>query len=396
MSVLERVTGSEPHGGKLVNRYVESDAERESRTEEARELPSIEVSAPRVQDLEMIATGAYSPLTGFMDRADYRSVLHEKRLANGLPWTIPILLDCSDEKAEEFSEGDDVALLDPAGQPCAVLTVDEKYGFDKREYMKHVFGTTDSNHPGVRRTTAAGEVAVAGDITLLRRINHCDFKEYCLTPRDTREMFAEKGWNTVVGFQTRNAVHRAHEYIQKTALEVVDGLFIHPLIGMTKSSDFDPLLRLQSYETLIGNYLPGSRAVLATLLAPMRYAGPREAILHALIRKNFGCTHFIVGRDHAGVGDFYPKYGSQKIFEEYDSQELGIQPLFFQYAFYCTKCQGMATEKTCPHDEVYHESPSGTRIRNLLKSGGDIPPEIMRPEVAQLLQNQSSFSNGDD
>ncbi|MBS1263941.1 MAG: Sulfate adenylyltransferase [Methanonatronarchaeales archaeon] len=395
MSALKSVIGSEPHGGRLVSRYVEREDDRKRLQVEAKELPSLDVSTATVQDLEMLATGGYSPITGFMDRADYRSVLHEKRLANGLPWTIPILLNCSEEEAEKIDEGEDVALLDPAGGPCATLELEEKYHLDKREYMKHVFGTTDSNHPGVQRVTGAGEVALAGDITLLRRINHCDFKDYCLTPRDAREIFDEKGWDTVVGFQTRNAVHRAHEYIQKCALEIVDGLFIHPLIGLTKDSDFDPLLRLQSYEALIGNYLPGSRTVLATLLAPMRYAGPREAILHVLIRKNFGCTHFIVGRDHAGVGDFYPKYGAQRLFEEYDRSELGIEPLFFKYAFHCRKCEGMATEKTCPHDDVYREAPSGTRIRNLLKEGREIPHEIMRPEVSSLLQEKASFANGD-
>lgn len=384
--------GAEPHGGELVQHYVEGEPERESLREEADEMKSLGVSVERVQDLEMLATGAYSPLTGFMGRADLKSVLHEKRLANGLPWTIPIVLDCTSEKAEEIEEGEEVALEDPAGRACATMEVAEKHSLRKKEYMKHVFGTTDMSHPGVRRTEDMGGILLGGDITLLRRINHCDFFEYCLTPGDTREVFDERGWETVVGFQTRNPVHRAHEYIQKCALEMVDGLFIHPLIGMTKDSDFDPVLRLRSYEALMDNYLPGSRCVLATLLAPMRYAGPREAVFHALVRKNYGCTHFIVGRDHAGVEDFYPKYGAQEIFREFDRAELGVEPVFFRYAFYCKRCEGMATEKTCPHDDYHHVSPSGTYIRELIREGEEIPEEIMRPEVSGLLQEQGSFA----
>src|SRR5437867_9505015 len=316
-----------------------------------------------------------------MGLADYQRVLHEMRLANGLPWSLPITLRVTD--AKRIREA--VALETPDGRAVALLQVREVFTHSKEEEAQLAYGTTDPKHPGVAQLYGQGDFLVGGDIRLLRRTAPA-FPELALDPADTRRIFEERGWRTVVGFQTRNPVHRAHEYIQKTALETVDGLLLHPIAGETKSDDVSLEVRLRCYEALLENYYPKDRVVLALNPASMRYAGPREAIFHALVRKNFGCTHFIVGRDHAGVGGYYGPYDAQKIFEEFDAAELGITPLFFEHTFYCRACEGIASPKTCGHDKDSRIILSGTQVRNLLREGGQLPREFTRPEVAAILQ----------
>ena len=368
-----------PHGGTLVSRVIAGD-EHQAALELAAALPSVTVDARTVADLELIATGAYSPLTGFMGLADYQRVLHEMRLANGLPWSLPITLRVTDAKRVR----DTVALRAPDGRAVALLEVREVFTHSKEEEAQLAYGTTDPKHPGVAQLYVQGDFLVGGDIRLLRR-TAAAFPELALDPADTRRTFAERGWRTVVGFQTRNPVHRAHEYIQKAALEIVDGLLLHPLVGPTKEDDIPAAVRVRSYRVLLERYYPPDRVLLAAFPAAMRYAGPREAVFHALVRKNYGCTHFIVGRDHAGVGSYYGPYDAQRIFERFRPDELGIQPLCFEHTFYCRRCGAMASPKTCPHDGDARVTLSGTRVRELLRGGELPPPEFSRPEVARAL-----------
>jgi sulfate adenylyltransferase len=368
-----------PHGGTLVNRMI-ADEERPAALELAAALPSIALDARTLADLELIGTGGYSPLTGFMALADYQRVIHEMRLADGLPWSLPITLRVTQVKALR----DTVALAAPGGAIAGLLEVREVYTHPKDAEAQLVYGTTDAKHPGVAQLYAQGDYLVGGDVRLLGRTTPA-FAELALDPADTRRAFGERGWRTVVGFQTRNPVHRAHEYIQKTALETVDGLLLHPLLGPTKDDDVPAAARVASYRVLLERYYPRDRVLLAGFPAAMRYAGPREAVFHALVRKNYGCTHFIVGRDHAGVGDFYGSYDAQRIFERFAPGELGIQPLCFEHTFYCRRCDGMASGKTCPHDSEWHVTLSGTRVREMLRSGTLPPPEFSRPEVVQVL-----------
>jgi sulfate adenylyltransferase len=368
-----------PHGGTLVNRELGGD-ERRAALELAAALPSLTVDPRTVADLELIATGAYSPLTGFMGLADYQRVLHEMRLANGLPWSLPITLRVTDARRVR----DTVALQAPDGRAVALLQVREVFTHSKEEEAQLAYGTTDPKHPGVAQLYGQGDFLVGGDIRLLRRTAPA-FPELALDPADTRRTFAERGWRTVVAFQTRNPVHRAHEYIQKAALETVDGLLLHPLLGPTKDDDVPAALRVKSYRVLLERYYPRDRVLLAGFPAAMRYAGPREAVFHALVRKNYGCTHFIVGRDHAGVGNYYGTYDAQRIFDRFAPGELGIHPVCFEHTFYCQRCGGMASPKTCPHDAESHVSLSGTRVREMLRSGTLPPPEFSRPEVGQVL-----------
>ncbi|MGE5326332.1 MAG: sulfate adenylyltransferase [Deltaproteobacteria bacterium] len=375
---------NEPHGGRLINLIATGQRARELESE-ARHLPAVRLNAFELSDLEMLAIGAFSPLHGFMKHADYDSVVKNMRLANGLAWTMPITLAVSAAIAAQARSRNRITLADSEGSPLAVMNVEEVFGYDRELEAKQVFRTTETAHPGVAYLLSRGDTLIGGAVEVFRRPGGHGFGKYRLDPTDTRRLFAELGWRTVVGFQTRNPVHRAHEYIQKTALEIVDGLLLHPIAGETKSDDVSLEVRLRCYEVLLENYYPKDRVLLALNPASMRYAGPREAIFHALVRKNFGCTHFIVGRDHAGVGKYYGPYDAQKIFEEFRPQELGITPLFFENSFYCRRCAGMASLKTCGHEETARVILSGTQVRAALRDGGQLPLEFTRPEVAAVL-----------
>ncbi|NIV71345.1 sulfate adenylyltransferase [Candidatus Saccharibacteria bacterium] len=373
-----------PHGGNLINRYA-NDAERQQLIEKAENYPSIILDDKNISDLEMIACGAMSPLTGFMTSKDYHSVVENMHLSNGLVWSIPITLAVDDETMQRIRGESQVALYDHDQHLLALMQVEEIFSYDKKVEAKNVFRTEDEHHPGVSYVYAQGNHLVGGEITMLNRPNHENFLDHRRDPAHTRKIFSKNGWETVVAFQTRNPIHRAHEYLQKCALEIVDGLLIHPLVGRTKSDDISAEIRMQSYEVLLEKYYPKGRYLLSVFPAAMRYAGPREAIFHALVRKNYGCTHFIIGRDHAGVGDYYGTYDAQHIFKEFSADELDITPLFFEHAFFCTTCDNMASAKTCPHDKSQHVFLSGTKVRQLLKNGELPPKEFSRPEVAELL-----------
>jgi sulfate adenylyltransferase len=374
-----------PHGGELVNLLVEGDAASNLR-DEAANLPKVVVSERELSDLEMLANGALSPLRGFQGERDYHSVLETMHLAEGLAWAIPVVLSLTEEEAKRLGGADAVALLPAEGaEPIAVLRIAEIFKRDKAKEATSVYRTEDDAHPGVKAVNDAGDFCAAGSLEVLALPVHGDFVEYRRTPAETRAEFRERGWRTVVGFQTRNPIHRAHEYIQKCALEIVDGLLVHPLMGATKSDDVPPDVRMRCYEALFAGYYPKDRAMVSIFPAAMRYAGPREAIWHAIARKNYGCTHFIVGRDHAGVGDYYGTYDAQKIFEEFEPGELGIQTLNFEHSFWCNACEGMASPKTCPHGEETRISLSGTKVREMLRDGERPPMEFSRPEVADIL-----------
>lgn len=369
-----------PYGGKLVDRVLKLEV-REQAEERAHWLPRLDIGKDLAKGVENIAKGVLSPLEGFLGREDYQSVLRSMRLANDVPWTIPLVLDVSEERADRFREGEDIALFHK-GKPLAIMHLEEKYRYDKEEYARRVFGTASRAHPGVAKLEKMGEVLLEGKVDLINA-PQSRFGKYKLSPFETRVLFKEKGWRTVVGFQTRNVPHLGHEYVQKTALSFVDGIFINPLIGRKKKGDFKDEVILEAYATLIKNYFLRDNAVLAILETEMRYAGPREAIFHAILRKNFGCTHFIVGRDHAGVGYFYDPFAAHRIFEGFP--DLGIVPLFFRTFFYCKRCGGVANEKTCPHSEESRVNFSGTRIRKMLSLGEVPPAELMRPEVAEVI-----------
>lgn len=371
----------QPHGGKLVNRVLLGE-EKEEALEKARALPSLQLDFELTSDVENIAAGVYSPLEGFMGRSEYCSVLTEMRLPDDVPWSIPILLDASRDEAKNLKEGKEAVLLNEAGNPVAILQLEEKYGFDKEELAEKVFRTKDIAHPGVAKTRRMKDVLLGGKIALIEQ-TPTPFDRYKLSPTETRVLFKEKGWRTVVGFQTRNTPHIGHEYVQKTALTFTDGIFVNPVIGRKKKGDFRDEVILASYDELIKNYYLKERAVSAILQMEMRYAGPREAVFHAVIRKNFGCSHIIIGRDHAGVGNFYPPYAAQDIFEEFP--DLGIIPLFFRSFYFCRKCNSVVNEKICPHPTSEHVNFSGTKIREMLVQGRIPPPELMRPEVAKVI-----------
>lgn len=371
-----------PHGGRLIDR-VAAAQERDKWLAQAGSLKRLGLKPRELSDLEMIASGALSPLEGFMGKRDYESVVEKMKLADGLPWTIPITLSASEEESRKLKLGDDVLLTPP--HPLAILHLEEKFEYDPKREAEKVYRTTDQAHPGVKAVYAQGPIYLGGKITLLNRVPHPDFQEFRLEPAQTRELFQKRGWRRIVAFQTRNPIHRAHEYLTKSALEICDGLLIHPIVGETKGDDVPADVRMQCYQLLIENYYPKDRVVLAVNPAAMRYAGPREAIFHALVRKNYGCTHFIVGRDHAGVGNYYGTFDAHKIFDEFTPEEIGITPLFFDHSFYCHKCEEMVSNKTCPHGAEERVILSGTKVREML-SRGELPPqEFSRPEVAKIL-----------
>ena len=383
-STLKDVPGHAPHGGALELRLAGA-GDAADLTKEAGGLPQIRAKERRVlSDLELLGVGAVSPNRGFMTSDDYRSVVDDMRLANGLPWSLPITLSATDEEVDALEIGRRAAITHE-GRPVAIIDVQEIFDYDVEHEATKTYRTTDENHPGVAYLRSQAPHYVGGEVTVLENVFAHEYSEYRNAPLQLRERIAERGWKTVVAFQTRNPIHRAHEYLTKCALEITEGLVIHPLVGGTKGDDIPADVRMRCYEALMASYYPHDRVILSVFPAAMRYAGPREAIWHSLLRKNYGMTHFIVGRDHAGVGDYYGTYDAQEIFDEFELGELDILPLKFEHSFFCKACEGMASAKTCPHDKEHHVHLSGTQVRQMLKDGQEPPREFSRPEVARIL-----------
>ena len=373
-----------PHGGTLINR-IAKDKEKEELIKQTQKFYKIKFQDRFVSDCEMIAIGGFSPLTGFMDKDTAISVIEKMKLPGGTIWSIPILLPISKSDKSKIKNGDKVILQDKYDRIIAIIEVSEKFTLDLENYCQKVFKTTEIAHPGVKAVKEAGNYFLAGDIKLINRpLREKIDKDYFKDPLQTRKEFEEKGWNSIVAFQTRNPIHRAHEYLIKCALEITDGAFIHPLVGETKPDDVPANVRMQCYETIIENYFNQEKTMLTVLPTAMRYAGPKEAIHHMIMRKNYGCTHMIIGRDHAGVGDYYGTYEAQELVDKV-SEQLGIIALKFEHSFYCKKCENMATKKTCPHSADAHVFLSGTKVRKMLKEGEKPPKEFSRPEVAKVL-----------
>jgi sulfate adenylyltransferase len=362
----------QPHGGSLVDRTGD-------RPDGIDSLETVTLASRELSDLGMLASGALSPLEGFMGREDYERVVDEMRLASGLPWALPVCLAVA-----AAPKGERVALVGEDGRAYGVLDVEEVYAYDRQREAERCFRTTEDAHPGVARLYGQHPLYLAGRVTVFERPASA-FPELALDPAETRATFAERGWKRVVGFQTRNPIHRAHEYLTKVALETVDGLLVHPLVGETKSDDVPAGVRVDCYRTLLEGYYPPGRVLLSAFPAAMRYAGPREAIWHAICRKNWGCSHFIVGRDHAGVGTYYGSYDAQLIFDEFEPHELDIEPMFFEHTFWCNTCGSMASTKSCPHGDEARVFLSGTQVREMLAKGEVPPVEFTRPEVAEVL-----------
>ncbi len=382
-----------PHGGKLIDRVLKPEEARDLERR-AGPLPALTLNAREASDLQMVSIGAFSPLEGFMAHADYQGVVERSALATGLPWTIPVTLSTDKATAGKLRAGAEAALKSQDGRLIGSIVVEDKFTYDRAKEAKEVFRTTDEAHPGVANVMKQGEVLLGGKVKAFPVKPLPVYADADRTPSQTRALFAEKGWQSVVGFQTRNPIHRAHEYIMKCALELVDGLMVHPLVGETKAGDTEAEVRMRCYRALLGKYYPAGRAVLSTYPAFMRYAGPKEAVFHAICRKNYGCTHFIVGRDHAGVGSYYGSHDAQHIFKEFDAAALGIHPLFFENSFFCRTCGNMGTAKTCPHGEADRVSLSGTRVREMLAAGQRPPAEFSRPEVADILIEAAKGSKG--
>jgi sulfate adenylyltransferase len=374
-----------PHGGRLITLEL-TEEENAELLATACELPLLTLNEREKSDLELIGNGAMSPLTGFMTGKDYNSVIDSMRLASGIIWSLPVTLSVK-EGDLEVETGQRALLRDGNGVIWGDILVEDIFDADLSAEADKVLLTTDESHPGVEYLNGLSGTYIGGSIRSIRRRDQETFRNYRLDPKETRDIFQARNWSTIVAFQTRNPIHRAHEYIQKTALELIDGLLIHPLVGSTKSDDIPADIRMHCYEVLLDGYYPESRVMMSVFPAAMRYAGPREAIFHAILRKNYGCTHLIVGRDHAGVGAFYGTYDAQLIFDRFDPDELEIVPLKFEHAFFCNKCGGMATAKTCPHESTDHVFLSGKKVRAMLREGILPPEEFTRPEIAQLLMD---------
>ena len=379
------VFGIAPHGGRLIDRMV-TGAERDALLAKLDSMPKLQLNARETADVDMIAVGAMSPLEGFMGEADYKSVCEQARLASGLPWGVPVVVALKEgDDPSKYEAGTDIALVSDEGQTIAVLHSTGTFAMDKGDEARKVLKTDDEAHPGVQYLQKIGDRYVGGQISVLERVRHDKFGQYRLDPIDTRVLFAHKGWKSVVAFQTRNPIHRAHEYLTKVALEICEGLMIHPLVGETKGDDIPADVRVRCYETLLERYYPQDRTVLAVYPQAMRYGGPREALLHATVRKNYGVTHIIIGRDHAGVGSYYGTYDGQQIFDQFKPEEIGITPLRFEHSFWCKKVGGMATDKTSNSGKEDRIFLSGTQVRSMLRDGVSPPEEFTRPEVAQIL-----------
>src|SRR3989454_11234528 len=375
-----------PHGGKLIDRVLHGEA-REEAISRAPSLRRIALNARTMSDLELIATGAYSPLEGFMGEADYRSVIHDMRLAGGLAWPLPITLAVRRSAADTLRVGEDVALVSPWEELLGILHLEERFDYDGREEARLVYGTEDPRHPGAQYQLTRGGVLLGGTIDLVSRPPLPGFEPYRLDPAQTRARFQALGWRTVVGFQSQQPMHRAHEYMQKCALEPLDGLFIHPLVGQTKLDELPSEVRVRCYQVLVEQYYPTNRVVLAVFPGAMRYAGPRETLFHALVRKNYGCTHFIVGREYAGIESAFAPVTVDQMFRAFAPEELGIVPLFFDATFYCRRCETVTSPKTCPHGSQDRVALSSAAVRELLGRGELMPTEVARPEVAEILRN---------
>jgi len=372
------------HGGKLVNKIV-SNQQKADILEEKENMFHLKLDKSDLVETENIATGLYSPIEGFMNKDDYKSVRDTMRLSDGTIWTIPIVLGVDKKEAAKIKKGQRIALTDYSEKIYAVMDVEDIYTYEQEKEAEMIYKTQSEKHPGVKNVYKRGCYHLGGEIHLLRRIKHDKFNQYRMDPTEVRNYIKNKGWERVVGFQTRNPIHRAHEYLQKCSLEITDGLLLSPLVGETKSSDIPADYRIRSYEVVMDKIYPKGRVFLSVFPAAMRYAGPKEAVFHALCRKNYGCTHFIVGRDHAGVGDYYGTYEAQNMFDNFSQSEIGIIPLRFEYSFYCKKCKSMATTKTCPHSSKEHIGLSGTKVRKLIREGKRPPEEMTRPEVADIL-----------
>jgi len=384
-----------PHGGALVDRFISEAEASVLVNDEARQLPILTLGAREKADLELIATGAASPLTGFLGSADYQSVLSDLRLANGVVWPLPVTLAVGEDVARRLRAGSPAALVDAEGRLWGTLLVSDVFERDVRKEALAVYGTDDPKHPGVATTLAGEHWLVGGDVRVLPLPKDLPFAENRLTPRALRARILERGWRRVAGFQTRNPIHRAHEHLTKLALELCDGLVVHPLVGETKGDDVPASVRFRVYETLLDRYYPRERTLLAAFPAAMRYAGPREALFHALVRKNYGISHLIVGRDHAGVGSYYGPFEAQEIFERFRFDELGVAPLKFDSSFFCRPCGGFASERTCPHDRSARLELSGTKVRQILSTGGRLPREFTRPETAEILKEHYASVSGE-
>ena len=362
------------HGGKLVNRVTDADPSG---------LFSVDISPDLANDVENIADGIFSPLEGFLNQQDFESVVSKGRLANGIAWTMPTVLDVDDDTGKKMKEAGDVLLKNPEGTGIAILHVEDVYSYDKQATVNGVYGTNDESHPGVAKTNSMNDFLVGGKIDYIQRQNETEIRKHRMTPSQTRELFEKAGWKTIVAFQTRNPPHVAHEMLQKNAITTRDGVFVNPLIGKKKAGDFKDEIIVKAYETMIENYYPQDKCQLATLHTEMKYAGPKEAIHHAIMRQNYGCTHIIIGRDHAGVGKFYDPFAAHKIFDDYP--ELEIEPIFFPAFFYCKKCLTFTNPNVCPHDADDREQISGTKLREMIQNG-EAPSEfILRPEVAKVI-----------